>query len=56
MTLQYQNIFILILEQSPWKTDQDSPRTRQMIEGFDQFDFPVEPERFGNLKIYVRKD
>ncbi|KAH8658046.1 hypothetical protein BX600DRAFT_514569 [Xylariales sp. PMI_506] len=40
---------------SPWTTDEDSPRTRQLIEGYDTYEFPAS-ERFGKLAIYIRRD
>ncbi|KAK9787177.1 hypothetical protein SCARD494_10707 [Seiridium cardinale] len=37
-------------------TDEDSPRTRKMLEGYDKIEFPPSRERFGSLMIYVRRD
>ncbi|KAK6083946.1 hypothetical protein SCUP515_01642 [Seiridium cupressi] len=37
-------------------TDEDSPRTRKMLEGYDKIEFPPGRERFGSLMIYVRRD
>ncbi|ORY66549.1 uncharacterized protein BCR38DRAFT_296954, partial [Pseudomassariella vexata] len=39
---------------SPWTTDQDSPRTRKLVEDYDKYEFPAERERFGDLNIYLR--
>lgn len=40
----------------PWTTDQDSPRTRELVEGYDMHEFPPSNQRFGDIVIYVRKD
>ncbi|KAI1859063.1 hypothetical protein JX265_010540 [Neoarthrinium moseri] len=41
---------------SPWLTDQDSPRTRALVEGYEGIPFPEEQERFGDLVMYIRQD
>ncbi|KAK7415735.1 hypothetical protein QQX98_005648 [Neonectria punicea] len=40
----------------PWVTDEDSPRTRELVKGYDMHKFCLDPERFGDLGFYVRKD
>ncbi|CAH0058872.1 unnamed protein product [Clonostachys solani] len=40
---------------SPYFTDHDSPRTRKLLQDYDEFDFPNCHSRFGDLAIYVRK-
>ncbi|KPM43763.1 hypothetical protein AK830_g2799 [Neonectria ditissima] len=40
----------------PWVTDEDSPRTREMVQEYDLHAFKLDVERFGELAFYVRKD
>ncbi|KAK7430498.1 hypothetical protein QQZ08_003017 [Neonectria magnoliae] len=39
----------------PWVTDEDSPRTRELVKEYDMHTFCLDPERFGDLGFYVRK-
>ncbi|CAH0046347.1 unnamed protein product [Clonostachys solani] len=41
---------------SPYSTDHDSPRTREMVKGYHRFPFPTDRLGFGDIQIYVRKD
>ncbi|VUC37014.1 unnamed protein product [Clonostachys rosea] len=41
---------------SPYLTDHDSPRTREMVKGYHSFPFPKDRLGFGDIQIYVRKD
>ncbi|CAG9986331.1 unnamed protein product [Clonostachys byssicola] len=41
---------------SPYPTDHDSPRTREMVKGYHRFPFPQDRLGFGDIQIYVRKD
>ncbi|KAI9162974.1 hypothetical protein HJFPF1_04569 [Paramyrothecium foliicola] len=41
---------------SPWTTDEDSLRTRELVNDYIEYSFPEEDERFGDLAIYIRKD
>ncbi|KAK7212434.1 hypothetical protein V2G26_019612 [Clonostachys chloroleuca] len=41
---------------SPYSTDHDSPRTREMVKGYHRFPFPQDRLGFGDIQIYVRKD
>ncbi|GAB7356759.1 hypothetical protein MBLNU459_g7658t1 [Dothideomycetes sp. NU459] len=45
-----------VCNELPWSTDQDSPRTRKLVEDYDAFDFPTDLSRFGDLEIYVRRE
>ncbi|KAL1311468.1 hypothetical protein AAFC00_004411 [Neodothiora populina] len=40
----------------PWVTDQDSPRTRKLVEDYDDFELPADLERFSDIAVYVRRD
>lgn len=41
---------------SPWFTDHDSPRTRKLVEGYKELEFPGDDEYLSDLKIYIRRD
>ncbi|VUC26884.1 unnamed protein product [Clonostachys rosea] len=40
----------------PWTTDPDSPRTRELVDGYAVYKFPHDEERFSDPTIYVRSD
>ncbi|KFA79376.1 hypothetical protein S40288_10820 [Stachybotrys chartarum IBT 40288] len=41
---------------SPWLTDEDSPRTRKLVQGYSKHYFRASNERFGDMEIFIRKD
>jgi hypothetical protein len=40
----------------PWLTDEDSPRTRKLVQGYSKHYFRAANERFGDMEIFIRKD
>lgn len=40
----------------PWSTDEDSARTRALVEGYENYDFPAGHEHFYEIEFYIRKD
>lgn len=40
----------------PWPTDADSPRTRELVRSYDEYDFHPDHTLFGDLNVYIRKE
>ncbi|KAI1506717.1 hypothetical protein F5X99DRAFT_404074 [Biscogniauxia marginata] len=42
---------------SPWTTDNDSPRTQELVKGYKEAPFPGDKDHFtDSLTVYIRKD